>query len=164
MDSDEKILAHVISVWRESKKMLAIGGREGMLFLTDRHLCFVHKTEAKMKWWQAASQRQILGLLKSDNIMMQHDGYGEKDLINDLVDERNVEVGFDDISKISSKDEVWGSALYVDYTKNGKKEKFQFSVAKGWVKYPVKEPTGKHMKVNWSPIVEYVKEHQKFTK
>ena len=96
--------------------------------------------------------------------MLQHDGYGEKDLINDLIDERNVEVGFDDISKISSKDEVWGSALYVEYTKNGKKEKFQYSVAKGWVKYPVKEPTGKHMKVDWSPIVEYVKEHQRFTK
>ena len=47
MDSDEKIQAHLVSVWREAKKFLSIGGKEGMLVLTDRHLCFVHKTEAK---------------------------------------------------------------------------------------------------------------------
>ena len=49
MDSNEKIQAHLVSVWREAKKFLSIGGREGMLVLTDRHLCFIHKTEAKKK-------------------------------------------------------------------------------------------------------------------
>ena len=163
MDSDEKILAHVLSVWRESKKMFSVGGREGMLFLTDKHLMFVHKTEAKMKWWQATTQRQILSLLKSDNIMMQHDGYNEKNLIIDLENEKNEEINFDEISIISNEDKVWGSVLYLEYNKNGKKEKYQFSVAQSWVKYPIKEPT-KYMKVDWSPIVQYVKEHQKFTR
>jgi len=51
MDSDEKIQAHVVSIWRESKKFFSIGGREGMLILTNKHLMFVHKTEAKKKWW-----------------------------------------------------------------------------------------------------------------
>ncbi len=46
MDSDERILAHVVSVWRESKKFLSIGGREGMLILTVRLLMFDHKTVA----------------------------------------------------------------------------------------------------------------------
>ena len=53
MESDEKIQAHIVSIWRESKKFFAFGGKEGMLVLTDKHLMFVHKTDAKMKWWKA---------------------------------------------------------------------------------------------------------------
>ena len=48
MESDEKIQAHIVSVWRESKKFFSIGGKEGMLVLTDKHLMFVHKTESKI--------------------------------------------------------------------------------------------------------------------
>ena len=74
MESDERIQSHVLSIWRESMKFLSIGGREGMLLLTDRHLMFIHKTEAKMKWWRAVTERQILNMLKTKNIMIQHDG------------------------------------------------------------------------------------------
>ena len=48
MESNENIQAHLVSVWRESKNFFSIGGREGMLVLTDNHLMFVHKTESKM--------------------------------------------------------------------------------------------------------------------
>lgn len=162
MDSDERILAHVVSVWRESKKFLSIGGREGMLILTDRHLMFVHKTEAKMKWWQAVVQRQIVSLLKdkSKNIMVTHDGYSEKDLKLDLENKKNTEISFDDITKIEHKEEPWGSSLNIEYTKNGQKEKFQFSVVQSWVKYPAKDPQ-KYLKVDWRPLVQYIKDHQK---
>jgi len=162
MDSDEHILAHVLSVWRESKKFVSIGGREGMLILTDRHLMFVHKTEAKKKWWQAVVQRQVVDLLKdkSKNIMAIQDGYSEKDLKIDLENEKNAEVSFDDITKIEHKEEVWGSALNIEYTKNGKKEKFQFSVVQNWVKYPAKDPM-KYLRVDWEPFVQYIKDHQK---
>ena len=162
MDSGEHIVAHVVSVWRESKKFVSIGGREGMLLLTDRHLMFVHKTEAKMKWWQAVVQRQIVSLLKdkAKNIMTTHDGYSEKDLKQDLENEKNTEVSFDDITKIEHKEESWGSALNVEYTKNGQKEKFQFSVVQSWVKYPAKDPQ-KYMRVDWAPFVQYIKDHQK---
>ena len=44
-----------------------------------------------------------------------------------------------------------------------KKEKFQYSIAQDWVKYPAKEPT-KYMKVDWEPFVQYIKDRQKFTK
>jgi len=90
MDSDEHILAHVVSVWRESKKFLSIGGREGMLILTDRHLMFIQKTEAKKKWWQAIVERQIVDLLKdkSKNLMTMQDGYTEKNLKIDLENEK----------------------------------------------------------------------------
>ncbi|MFB5610798.1 MAG: hypothetical protein ACE5R3_03190 [Nitrosopumilaceae archaeon] len=162
MDTDERIIAHVVSVWRESKKFVSIGGREGMLLLTDRHLMFVHKTEAKMKWWQAVVQRQIVGLLKdkSKNIMHTHDGYSEKDLKLDLENEKNTEIAFDDITKIGNKEEPWGSVLNIEYTKNGQKEKFQFSVVQSWVKYPAKDPQ-KYLRVDWEPLVQYIKDHQK---
>jgi len=163
MQPDEKIQAHLVSVWRESKKFFSIGGREGMLVLTDKHLIFVHKTESKINWWKTITQRQVINFIKSRNTMIRHDGYGEEDLTNDLENSKNVELAFDDIDKISFEEKVWGSALYLEYEKNGKKENFQYAIAQDWVKYPVKEPT-KFMKVDWVPFVQYVKERQNFTK
>ena len=163
MEPDEKIQAHLVSVWRESKKFFSIGGREGMLLLTDKHLMFVHKTEAKMKWWKAITQRQVINFIKSKNTMIHHDGYDEEQLMNDLEDNRNVELSFDDISSISYQEKDWGSSLLLEYQKDGKQEKFQYSIAQDWVKYPAKEPT-KYMKVDWEPFVKYIKDRQKFTK
>ena len=88
MQSDEKIQAHIVSIWRESKKFLSIGGREGMLVLTDKHLMFIHKTEAKMKWWKAITQRQVINFIRSKNTMIRHDGYDEEELMNDLEDKK----------------------------------------------------------------------------
>ena len=163
MHPDEKIQAHLVSVWREGKKFFSIGGREGMLVLTDKHVTFVHKTESKMKWWQAITQRQVINFLKSKNTMIHHDGYGEEDLSNDLENSKNVELEFDEINKISFEEKIWGSALYLEYEKEGKKESFQYAIAQDWVKYPMKEPT-KFLKVDWEPFVQYIKERQKFTK
>ena len=162
MKPDEKIQAHIVSIWRESKKFLSIGGREGMLVLTDRHLMFIHKTEAKMKWWKAITQRQVINFIKSKNTMIRHDGYDEEELMNDVEDKRNTELSFDDISHISFEEKTWGSVLQLEYEKDGKKEKFQYSIAQDWVKYPAKEPT-KYMKVDWEPFVQYIKDRQKFT-
>jgi hypothetical protein len=163
MESTEKIQAHLVSVWRESKKFFSIGGKEGMLVLTDRHLMFVHKTEAKMKWWKAITQRQVVNFIKSKNTMIRHDGYNEEELMDDVNDERNMELAFDDISNIKFEEKSWGSVLQLEYIKNDKTEKFQYSIAQDWVKYPAKEPT-KYMKVDWKPFVQYIKDRQKFTK
>jgi hypothetical protein len=163
MQSDEKIQAHLVSIWRESKKFFSIGGKEGMLILTDKHLSFVFKTEARMKWWKAITQRQVINFIKSKNTMIIHDGYDEQELMNDLENEKNIELVFDDISKISFEEKVWGSALYLEYEKDGKEEKFQYAIAQDWVKYPVKEPT-KFMKVDWKPFVQYIKDRQILTK
>lgn len=162
MDSDEKIQAHLVSVWRESKKMFSIGGREGMLILTDRHLMFIHKTDAKANWWKAITSRQVINLIKSKNTMIIHDGYTEEELETDLEIEKNVEISFDDISKITHEEKNWGSTLYLEYEKDGKQEKFQYAIAQDWVKYPAKEPT-KYMKVDWAPFVQYIKDRQNFT-
>ena len=162
MKPDEKIQAHLISVWREPKKFLSIGGKEGMLVLTDKHLMFIHKTKAKMKWWQAVRQRQVVYFIKSKNIMIIQDGYNEKNLMEDLENEKNIELSFDEIIDISYEDKTWGSVLNIEYRKNEKSEKFRYSIAQDWVKYPAKEPT-KYMKVNWEPFVQYIKDRQKFT-
>ena len=163
MQSDEKIQAHLVSVWRESKKFFSLGGKEGMLVLTDKHLMFVHKTEARMKWWKNITQRQVINFIKSKNTMICHDGYDEEKLMNDLENEKNIEITFDDISSISFQEKVWGSVLLLEYDKNGKHEKFQYAIAQDWVKYPVKEPT-KYMKVDWKPFVQYIKDRQIVTK
>ena len=134
-----------------------------MLVLTDKHLMFIHKTESKMNWWKAITQRQVINFIKSKNTMIRHDGYNEKDLMNDCEDDRNNELNFDDISSISFTEKDWGSSLQLEYQKDGKDEKFQYSIAQDWVKYPVKEPT-KYMKVDWEPFVQYIKDRQKFTK
>ena len=163
MQPDEKIQAHLVSVWREAKKFFSIGGREGMLVLTDKHLMFIHKTEAKMSWWKAITQRQVINFIKSKNTMIRHDGYDEKELMSDVEDDRNVELSFDDILNISHEEKNWGSVLQLEYEKEGKQEKFQYAIAQSWVKYPAKEPT-KYMKVDWEPFVQYIKDRQKFTR
>jgi hypothetical protein len=61
-----------------------------MLFITNRRLIFVNKTQAKMKWWQAATQRQVLTFMKSNNVMIRHDGYDEKQLEIDLENKKNM--------------------------------------------------------------------------
>lgn len=163
MQSDEKIQSHLVSVWRESEKFFSIGGKEGMLILTDKHLMFVYKTEAKMNWWKAITQRQVINFIKSKNTMIRHDGYNEEDLLNDLEDKRNIELTFDDITSINFEEKDWGSVLQLEYEKEGKKEKFHFQIAQDWVKYPAKAPM-KFMKVDWKPFVQYIKDRQKFTK
>ena len=106
MEHDEKIQAHLVSVWRESKKFFSVGGREGMLILTDKHLIYVHKTESKMNWWKAITQRQVINFIKSKDTMIRHDGYDEKELSNDLENSKNVELEFDDIKKISFEESI----------------------------------------------------------
>lgn len=163
MQSDEKIQAHIVSIWRESRKFLSIGGREGMLVLTNKHLMFIHKTESKMSWWKAITQRQVITFIRSRSVMIRHDGYNEEDLMNDLEDERNVELDFDDIIDIGYTEKDWGSSLQLEYKKGDQKEKHQYSIAQDWVKYPAKEPT-KYMKVDWAPFVQYIKDRQNFIK
>ena len=163
MQPDEKIQAHLVSVWREPKKFFSIGGKEGMLILTDKHLMFIHKTEAKMKWWQAIRQRQVINFLKSKNTMIRHDGYEESNLMEDVGNEKNIQLSFDNILNITHEEKEWGSILILEYEKDGKRQKYQYSIAQDWVKYPVKEPT-KYMKVDWEPFVQYIKDRQKITK
>lgn len=162
MDSDEYIQAHILSVWKEAKKLFSLHGTEGMLILTDKHLMFVNKTEAKVRWWNAATQRQVLTFLKLKDVMIHQDGYDEEQLRIDLENKKNLEIKFDDILNISYEDKTWGSVLNLEINQDNKKQKYQFSVVQDWVKYPAKAPT-KYMKVDWSAFIQYIKDRQKIT-
>ena len=107
MEFDEKIHTHLMSVWRESKSFFGVGGKEGMLLLTDNHLIFLKRTERMKKWWGAASKRQIVTLLQNKNTMTEKlDGYEEKDLEVDLEEVKKKyisKITFDNILEIEKK-------------------------------------------------------------
>lgn len=159
MNDGEKIHAHLVSVWRETDRRIVVGGSEGMLFLTDKHLMFIRKTEAKMRWWQAIVQRQSLKLLKSKDPMLRHDGYDEEELVQDLKNKKNDEILLSDILKAAHEEKSWGSVMHLTYKRNGKTEKRRFSVVLDWVKYPAKDPA-RYMRVDWEPFVSFIKERQ----
>ncbi len=163
MESGEHIHAHLLSVWRESRKFLSMGGKEGMLVLTDNHLIFIQKTTAKSEWWNALRRRQVLRLLKSTDTMITHDGYDESILVRDMENPKNLELTFDNILDIYHQEKDWGSVLYLEYVDKGKKEKYQYSIAQDWVKYPAKDAL-KFMKVNWEPFVSFIRARQRVTR
>ena len=159
MDSDEHIQTHLLSVWCVEKKFFKLGV-EGMLFLTEKQLMFVTKTEAKMKWWAAAAERQMRTLLNSKNTIIHHDGYGDKELKEDLQNEKNMDIPYDQILNVGSEEKSWGNVLNLEINRGDKTKKYQFSIVSGWVKYPAKDPI-KFVKVDWAPFVDYIKSRQK---
>jgi hypothetical protein len=163
MEMDEKIQAHVLSIWKESRGFFSGKGSEGMLILTNKNLCFVKKTEAPMRWWGAIRTRQVVRLLQSKDVMIIEDGYTEENLRMDLENKKNQKISFNNILYIESKEKVWGSVLYLDIIEGEKEKKLQFSVVQDWVKYPLSAPT-KFLKVDWSRLVKYIKDRQIVTK
>ena len=107
MEFDEKIHTHLMSVWRESKSFFGVGGKEGMLLLTDNHFIFLKRTERMKKWWGAATKRQVVTLLQNKNTMTDKiDGYEEKDLQVDLEEVKAKHISkitFDNILEIGKK-------------------------------------------------------------
>ena len=163
MESEEKIQAHVLSVWREPREFFGGRGKEGMLILTNNRLVFVKKTEAGMKWWGAVRTRQIVRLLRSKDVMFTEDGYNEESLRIDVENKKNQEIHFNDILYVGFEEKVWGSILFLEILEGDKQRKYQFSIVQDWVKYPLSAPT-KYMKVDWSSFVKYIKDKQLVTR
>jgi hypothetical protein len=155
MDSDEKIKTHLLSVWKEEKKLFS-KGRECMFFLTNKHVIFVTRTEAKERWWKPAVQRQIITLMKSGDTILAHDGYDERNLEVDLENKKNEIYPLEDIVSAETEEKVWGSVLKLKIKADSKEKSLQLSIVKDWVSYPIKDPV-KFLKVNWTPVVEYLK-------
>ena len=161
MDEDEKIHAHLVSVWRESASFFSVGGKEGMLFLTNNHLLFVRRTERMKKWWKAAVTRQVVTLHNNNNVMITHDGYDEEDLKIDLEEKGKYvnEVTFNNILDVEVEEKQWGSLLKTKVVEDEKTKEYQYSIVRDWVQYPLKDPTS-FLKVNWQPFVEFIKSRQ----
>ena len=77
-----------------------------MLILTDKHLMFIKKTESKMKWWGANTQRQVVKFIQNKDVMVMIDGYTEEHLRTDLENKKNQEVSFNNILDIDVKEKV----------------------------------------------------------
>ncbi|SVB60529.1 uncharacterized protein METZ01_LOCUS213383 [marine metagenome] len=163
MESEEKIQAHILSVWRESRGLFGGRGKEGMLILTNKRLLFIRKTQAGIKWWGAVRTRQTVRLLQSKDVMFIEDGYGEEKLRTDLENKKNQKISFNNILYIEVKEKVWGSVLFLDVMEDGEEKKFQFSIVQDWVKYPISAPM-KYLKVDWSRFVKYIQDKQILTK
>jgi hypothetical protein len=163
MEAEEKIQAHVLSIWKENRGFFSGKGSEGMLILTNKNLNFIKKTEAAMRWWGAIRTRQVVRLLQSKDVMIIEDGYTEENLRVDLENKKNQKISFNNILQIESKEKVWGSVLFLDVIEDGKEKKYQFSIVQDWVKYPLSAPT-KFLKVDWSRFVKYIKDKQIVTK
>lgn len=156
MDSDEKIKTHLLSVWLEEKKLFT-KSKECMFFVTDKGLYFVSKTEAKGQWWKSTVQRQIVRLIKDpENTILTHDGYGEKNLITDLENEKNPRYAMSDVIEVGMEEKAWGTILFLKLRDGEKERKFHLSIVKDWVTYPAKAPMS-FLRVNWTPVVQYIK-------
>ena len=132
-----------------------------MLFLTDNHLLFVRRTERMKKWWKAAVTRQVVTLHNNNNVMITHDGYDEEDLKTDLEEKSKYvnEVTFNNILDVEVEEKQWGSLLKTKVVEDEKTKEYQYSIVRDWVQYTLKDPTS-FLKVNWQPVVEFIKSRQ----
>jgi hypothetical protein len=156
VDWDEEIKAHLFWVWGEEEGFMK-RGREGMLVITDRRLAFIIKTDMTYRMHDTHSTRQFNRFKSSENVFRPAEGYKLEHLEKDLdKSPDNVEIPFSQILDITSEEKRWGTLLKVKVNLGDKSKVRKFSIVKGWVKYPAKDPLEfQHM--DWSPLINLVK-------
>ncbi len=156
VDWDEEIKAHLFWVWGEEEGFMK-RGREGMFVITDRRLAFIIKTDMTYRMHDTHSTRQFNRFKSGENVFRPAEGYKLEHLEKDLdKSPDNVEIPFSQILDITSEEKRWGTLLKVKVNLGDKSKVRKFSIVKGWVKYPAKDPLEfQHM--NWSPLINLVK-------
>jgi hypothetical protein len=133
-------------------------GKEGMLVVTDKRIAFVTKTNMSYRVHDVHSIRQLKKFKEGENVFRPLEGYGIKNLDDDLKkNAENSDFPFNQILNITSADKRWGSLLTVKINLGIKSKIYNFSIVKGWVKYPLKDPV-EFQHVNWSPVITLFKE------
>jgi hypothetical protein len=156
VDWDEQIKAHLFWIWNEGEGFLK-QGKEGMLVITDRRLAFITKTEMTFRMHDTHSRRQLKRFEDGENVFRPAEGYKLEHLEKDLdKSPENVEIPFSQILDITSEEKRWGTLLKVKENLGDKSKIRKFSIVKGWVKYPAKEPMG-FQKMDWTPLIDLVK-------
>ncbi len=156
VDWDEQIKAHLFWVWGEEEGFFK-RGKEGMLVVTDRRLAFIFKTDMTFRMHDTHTRRQAKRLETGEKVFRPAEGYKLEHLERDLdKSPDNLEVPFSQILDIAPEEKDWGTVLKVKVNLGEKSKVKKFSIVKGWVKYPAKEPMG-FQKMDWSPIVNLVK-------
>ena len=156
VDWDEEIKAHLFWIWGEPEGFLK-RGKEGMLVITDRRLAFISKTEMSYRMHETHSLRQLNRFKNKENVFRPAEGYKLEHLEKDLdKSPDNLEIPFSQILDVSAEDKRWGTLLKVKVNLGDTSRVHKFSVVKGWVKYPAKDPLEfQHM--DWSPLINLVK-------
>lgn len=153
---DEQVKAHLFWVWGEEEGFMK-RGKEGMLVITDRRLAFIIKTEMTYRAHDTHSTRQFNRFRDGEEVFRPAEGYGIKELEKDLdKSPDNLEVPYRQVLDIVSEEKRWGTLLKVKINLGDKSKLMKFSIVKGWVKYPAKDPMGFH-KMDWTPLIAMVK-------
>lgn len=156
---DEQIKAHLFWIWKEGEGFLK-QGKEGMIVITDKRLVFITKTDMTFRMHETHSLRQAKRFQEGENVFRPAEGYKLEHLERDLdKSPENLEITFSQILDIASEEKQWGTLLRVKQNLGDKSKEHKFSIVKGWVKYPAKEPMGYH-KMDWSPLINLVKSAQ----
>jgi len=156
VDWDEQIKAHMFWIWGEEDGFMK-RGKEGMLVITDRRLAFISKTEITYRAHDTHSRRQLNRFQAGENVFRPAEGYSIKNLEADLdKSPDNLEVPYRQILDISQEEKRWGTLLKVKINLGDKVKTMKFSVVRGWVKYPAKDPL-EFQRMDWSSLISLVK-------
>ncbi|MEO9362789.1 MAG: hypothetical protein ABI348_02705, partial [Nitrososphaera sp.] len=80
-----------------------------------------------------------------------------KDLEKDLdKSPDNFEVPFRQIMDVTSEEKRWGTLLKVKLNLGDTTKTVKFSIVKGWVTYPAKDPI-EFQRMDWAPLINLVK-------
>lgn len=156
VDWDEVIKAHLFWVWGEEEGFLK-RGREGMLVITDRRLAFITKTEMTYRMHETHSLRQLRRFKEGESVFRPAEGYKLEHLEKDLdKSSDNLEIPFTQILDITSEEKRWGTVLNVKVNLGDRSKLYKFSIVKGWIRYPAKDPL-EFQRMDWSPLINLVK-------
>ena len=153
---NEEIKAHLVWIWAEEEGFMK-RGKEGMLVATDKRIALITKTNMTYRVHEIHSLRQLKRFKEKENVFRPLEGYKLKDLENDInKSEENLEILFSQILDITSESKRWGTLLKVKVNLGDKSKTFKFSIVKGWVKYPAKDPIEFH-RLDWNPLINFIK-------
>jgi hypothetical protein len=153
---NEQIKAHLVWIWGEEEGFLK-RGKEGMLVITDRRIAFISKTNMTYRIHDVHAMRQLKRFKEGENVFRPLEGYKVKDLEDDLNKSgENLEIPFRQILDITQHEKRWGTLLKVNANLIDKSKIYKFSIVKGWVKYPLKDPIEfQHM--DWTDLIDLYK-------
>lgn len=153
---DEQIKAHLFWIWGEEEGFLK-RGKEGMLVITDRRLVFITKTEMTYRMHDTHNTRQFNRFKAKEDVFRPAEGYRLEHLEKDLdKSPDNLEIPYSQILDITSEEKRWGTLLKVKVNLGDRSKLYKFSIVKGWVKYPAKDPL-EFQRMDWSPLISLVK-------
>jgi hypothetical protein len=101
--------------------------------------------------------RQFNRFKAKENVFRPAEGYKLEHLEKDLdKSPDNLEIPFSQILDITSEEKRWGTLLKVKVNLGDRSKLHKFSIVKGWVKYPAKDPL-EFQRMDWSPLISLVK-------